>query len=162
MPRPLMRPPRRARALRRPRPFIFLLLLLLCLLLLASCAPAQPVSDTDALQALVAQGARYVTQKDSRGLTLMSSAACGSPSCLFDLDRLEKLWATYAVRVDIESVRVVEIGADKAKVEVTQTLKKVSGPDFQDTRARHIYTFVREDGAWKLCANEIVESQRLP
>ncbi|MDO8532608.1 MAG: hypothetical protein Q7T26_10685 [Dehalococcoidia bacterium] len=153
MPRPLMRPP-------RPRPFI--LLLLLCLLLLASCAPAQPVSDTDALQALVAQGARYVTQKDSRGLTLMSSAACGSPSYLFDMGRLEKLWATYAVRVDIESVRVVEIGADKAKVEVTQTLKKVSGPDFQDTRARHIYSFVKENGAWKLCANDVASSQRLP
>ncbi len=120
------------------------------------------MSDTDALKALVAQGARYVTSKDSAGLTGMSSSACGSPSYLFDMDRLRKLWATYTVRVDIANINVLEVGADKAKVEVTQTLKKVSGPDFQDTRARHIYTFVKEDGAWKLCANDIVEGQRLP
>lgn len=138
-------------------------LLLLCLLVtFASCAPTQPVSDTDALKALVAQGARYVGEKDSAGLARMASAACGSPSYLFDMDRLRKLWAVYTVRVDIENVNILGVGADKAKVEVTQTLRKASGPDFQDTRARHIYTFVKEDGAWKLCANEVVESQRLP
>jgi len=120
------------------------------------------MSDTDALKALVTQGARYVTSKDGGGLTRMASAACGSPSYLFDTDRLQKLWAAYTIRVDIANINVLEVGADRAKVEVTQTLKKVSGPDFQDTRARHIYTFVKEDGAWKLCANDVVESQRLP
>ncbi len=139
-----------------------ILLLLYLLVILTSCAPAQPVSDTDALKALVAQGARYVGEKDSAGLTRMASAACGSPSYLFDMDRLRKLWAVYSVRVDIENVNILEVGADRAKVEVTQTLKKVSGPDFQDTRARHIYTFVKENGAWKLCTNDVAESHRLP
>lgn len=120
------------------------------------------MSDTNALKTLVAQGARYVGEKDGGGLTRMASAACGSPSYLFDMDRLQKLWAAYTIRVDIANINVLEVGADRAKVEVTQTLTKVSGPDFQDTRARHIYTFVKEDGAWKLCANDVVESQRSP
>lgn len=142
----------------RPRgtPFLFVLLLLF-----ASCAPTQPSSDTDALDTLVRQGAQYVSGKDSRGLKLMASAACSSPSYLFDLGRLERLWATYTISVGIESVRVLEVGAGEAKVEVAQTIRKVSGPDFQDTRAKHVYTFVKEDGAWKLCGNQVVESQPL-
>ena len=143
-----------------PRPRL-VLLPSLCLLLLVSCAPAQPPSDADALRDLVFQGARYVAGEDNRGLRSIASAACGSPAYLFDLDRLEKLWGVYTIRVDIESVRVLEVGAREAKVEVVQTIRKVSGPDFQDARARHLYTFVREGGAWKLCANQVVESRPL-
>ncbi|MBW4613753.1 MAG: hypothetical protein KME21_10825 [Desmonostoc vinosum HA7617-LM4] len=67
----------------------------------------------------------------------------------------QKLFDTYDLKYEINNFEVIEVSQNSAKVRITQTTKKVSGPAFRDNILVAINTLNKSDGKWKVLSTEV-------
>lgn len=62
----------------------------------------------------------------------------------------EYMFETYDIYYELSEFKITEISETEAQVEVVQTSKKISGPDFIDNRATLIHLLKKYNGEWKI------------
>ncbi len=66
----------------------------------------------------------------------------------------QRLFDTYDLHCELDSVRVIELTDEEAKVECVQLTKKVRGPAFRDNRIDFVHLLRKSDGKWKIYASK--------
>ena len=67
----------------------------------------------------------------------------------------ERLFETYDLRYELDSVRVLGQTETEAKVECLQTTRRVNGPAFRDNRIDIVHRLRNTDGYWRIYGSEI-------
>ncbi|MBD2292659.1 hypothetical protein H6G06_03955 [Anabaena sphaerica FACHB-251] len=67
----------------------------------------------------------------------------------------QKVFDTYDLKYEINKFEILEISDNKAKVRITQTTKKISGPAFKDNVLVSTNTLRKSNGRWKIVSTEL-------
>jgi hypothetical protein len=67
----------------------------------------------------------------------------------------QRLFETYDLKYELDSVRVIGQTDTEAKVECIQTTRKVSGPTFRDNTIHMVHRLRNTDGIWRIYSSQI-------
>lgn len=87
----------------------------------------------------------------------MSTIHSESPYFAESYEQMEVVFDTYELEFIVDEVTVIEINGEEATVEVVQTTKKISGPEFHDNQSVMVNYLKKEDGLWKFLETEITD-----
>jgi hypothetical protein len=68
----------------------------------------------------------------------------------------KKLFETYDLKYELDSVRVTGQTDTEAKVECLQTTRKVSGPAFRDNKISIVHRLRNTDGIWRIYSTQVL------
>ena len=66
-----------------------------------------------------------------------------------------QLFEMYDLDYKLLDIKILSVGKDTAKVEVTMETRKRKGPQFRDNRTVVVHTLVRRADGWKFSGSEI-------
>jgi hypothetical protein len=74
---------------------------------------------------------------------------------------VKKLFSTYDLSYDLESIEVISEDSTQAVVRVSQTTKKVKGPDFRDNRIVTTNKLRKSGDQWKIFDSKVEKIEYL-
>lgn len=108
---------------------------------------SQPVLE-ETLVRLFADFVRYQNQKDLQGIQRCLHS--GSVSSAVMLKTFETLFDRFTLEISVLGSRYGGTDGEYAYCRFAQTIEKIAGPEFTNTRADNLAVFKEDDGAWKL------------
>lgn len=133
---------------------IFLALLLA--LPLAGCG-SDP--EQEAAKQVLTDQLEFLRNEDLDGV--MSTMHPESPQYAQTRAIVEQVFALYDLEYDLESVEVVEMSQNQAKLRAVQVTRKINGPELADTRVTAIHTVRKTGDGWKLYESQTESSETL-
>ena len=86
----------------------------------------------------------------SENLTaLMDSVHPDSPAREQTEEFSKMAFAMYDIDYEYNNLEIIELSESDATIKLTQTTRKISGPDFKNNRATSIQTLKKHNGKWK-------------
>jgi hypothetical protein len=67
----------------------------------------------------------------------------------------KRLFDTYDLKYELDSVKVLAMTDAEARVECLQTTRKVSGPVFRDNKIDIVHMLRKTDGKWKIYGSQV-------
>lgn len=136
--------------------FIRITITLFLLAVIISCSSKKDyLTPEDAINA----NADYMTKEDLDGA--MSTIHPQSPDYETTKRLSEKIFEVYDLNYKIENMRVVEENDSVAKVNFTQVVTKIKGPEFKDNRTTGVHTLKKDGDSWKIYSTELVKIEML-
>lgn len=83
------------------------------------------------------------------------------PQLRSTIESMDYVFAHFDLRFDLESIEVLEVSAEDAKVYYMQTTQAVRGEGFTPTRASGIHHMKKENGQWKIFKTEYLTNEPL-
>ncbi|MCC6202808.1 MAG: nuclear transport factor 2 family protein [Gammaproteobacteria bacterium] len=102
----------------------------------------------EVLARLYAEFIRYQNQKDLPGIRRCLHSASIAHAMM--LRNFEVLFDRFTLAIAVHRECYLGTDGDYAYVRYEQTIEKITGPQFPDTRADNLAVFREEHGVWKL------------
>ncbi len=67
----------------------------------------------------------------------------------------EYMFETYDLYYELSEFKIIELSETEAQVEVVQTSKKISGPEYTDNKVTAIHKLKKYNGEWRIYATKI-------
>ncbi len=77
-------------------------------------------------------------------------------------EQAKQLFEKYDLKYDLLSFKMVQLYEDSASVEITQSVKKIQGPPFQNTKMTILQIMKKEKGEWKILNSRIDKVEKIP
>ncbi len=74
----------------------------------------------------------------------------------------EALFGEADLQYRVEAFEILRLEADMAAVQTIHTIRRTGGEPFADERITTFYTFVRENGAWRILSSQESEKVEIP
>lgn len=132
------------------------LLIMLAAAMLAGCG-SDP--EEEAVKQVLSDQLDFLRNEDLEGV--MSTMHPESPVYSQTRAIVEQVFELYDLEYDLESVEVVEMSDNQAKLRAVQVTRKVSGPELADTRVTAIHTIRKTGSGWKLYESQTESSETL-
>jgi hypothetical protein len=76
-------------------------------------------------------------------------------------EALEQIVPVYKLKAEMEGLEVISIQDDRATIKVTQTTRKISGPEFIDNRSVFEHKLRKVNGKWKFVESKMLKSEKI-
>ena len=110
---------------------------------------AQNKSNNDRISIEKLLKDNLLAYKEENITALMDSVHPDSPARAQTEEFSKIAFDMYDIDYEYTNLEIIEISESEATIQVTQTTKKINGPDFKDNRATSIQTLKKYDGKWK-------------
>ena len=74
---------------------------------------------------------------------------------------VQKLFRTYDLKYKIDKIEVVKASAGEIELRITQTTRKIRGPEFNDNRMVATHTLKAVQGEWKIYDTQVEDVESL-
>jgi len=101
----------------------------------------------------------YLQNEDVEGV--MSTMHPESPQYSQTRAVVEQVFEVYDLDYELDSVEVMELEGNQAKLRAVQVTRKVNGPEFTDTRVTAIHTIRKTGNGWKLYESQTESTEAL-
>ena len=92
----------------------------------------------------------------------MSTISEESPAYDQTKELIGKIFEVYDLENKlVGKMKVIEIKEDTAKVEMTTTSKKISGPEYKDNKSTYVNLLKKYDDGWKIINTDLIETKYL-
>lgn len=132
---------------------------LLIILAAASLAGCGSNPEEEAAQQVLTDQLEFLRNEDLEGV--MSTMHPESPAYSQTRVVVEQVFELYDLEYNLETVEVVEMSENQAKLRAVQVTRRVSGPELADTRVTAIHTIRKTGSGWKLYESQTESSEAL-
>jgi len=116
-------------------------------------------TDEEQLKAVIALNAKALEDENFEKYNLTISIPASNINAT--KETLEKLFKDYDLRYLIESVEILSVSSDEAKVKVVQITTKLNGPAFKDNKVTAINYLKKISGKWKIYKTDLMNVEYL-
>lgn len=120
---------------------------------------SQANNQIEAIKAAVYENVRALQREDLEAY--LATIDPGSPVFETTKALTQALFNNYDLKYELNSIEVISTAGNEAKVRVTQTTRKIAGPDFRDNRVVAIHTLRKSNGRWKLFRTDVEKIEYL-
>jgi len=120
---------------------------------------SQSSNEIEAIKAAVYENLRAMQREDLEAY--LATLDPGSPAFEDTKALTQDLFDTYDLKIELNSVQVINTSGNEAKVRVTETTRKIAGPDFKDNITTGIHTLRKSNGRWKLYISDVEKIEYL-
>ena len=130
-------------------------LIFIATLLLISCSQSSETAAKQAFQANVK------ALNEENIVAYMATLDRSSPGFSQTKPIVQELFRTYDLKYEIDKIEVVNISQDEIKLRITQTTRKIRGPEFNDNRMVATHTLKAVKGEWKIYDTQVEDVESL-